>query len=812
MNPLIDAQALETVKHIRQALGSVPALTQLVWDMKYRYKLPDGTSNEDSPSATNERVVKGVFAKDPRAEEFIPTAIWMHENLLWCPGGRVMAGVGTPKRVTAINCFVSPIIEDSMPSIMQGLEVAALTQQMGGGIGMDFSTLRPNGAIVKGVGSISSGPLSFMRMWHWMCSTIMSSGSRRGAMMATLSDSHPDIYRPFIHTEAGKQHVAKLLDEGYSVESIPMDFITCKHLPGQLTNFNISVLVSEKFMQALDKQEMWDLGFGVEPANAADLVDKYKTQGKMFYVYCRVPAQEIWDKILRSTYDYAEPGVIFIDKINEMNNLWYCEELHCTNPCGEQPLPPNGDCNLGALNYAMLVRKPFTKHAEIDFNLLRVAAAVGQRYLDNVLDVAIFPTVDQQAESIAKRRTGQGFMGLGTMLQMMGVRYGTPKAVEITREVVRAHRDAVYQASIQLAQERGTFPLYDAEKFQKGKFVKRLPKELRDQLEEHGIRNGVTMTVAPTGTTAPYLWNTSTGVESDYDLDHTRFVKQADGTKKPVRVETFGWTLYKNLNMLDPLLTPGDVTLPDYMVTALQLSVDEHLVMQAAAQDYIDASISKTINIPEDMPFEEFKNVYRKAYELGLKGCTTYRPSKVRGSVLVSNTKKEEPKKEDLPRVKERPAALHGVTYKAPDGRGGSMFITVNQDPITKHVFEVFLRDNSGNEYVENAGRNLSLLLRADVPVKDIRQQLKRSGGPLSIWYEGKNFSSQLQLLDYVVFEQAAKYFLTFDANLADVESLITVPQGVAGSEIGLPCPDCGAALVSQDSCLKCSECLYSKC
>lgn len=778
---------------IQELLNQEQDISKDVWNDKYRY------GDEQSYADTNRRICRGIYSKDPQANLYEAEACSLMDARIWAPGGRIQAGAGTNKRVTLLNCYVNGKIDDNMESIMEGVSNAALTQQQGGGIGNGFGNVRPAGAIVVRTGSVSSGVFPFADMWHSMCQTIMSSGSRRGAMMLTLPDWHADLYRP---------------------KADYIDLFRVKQEKGRLTNFNISVLITDKFMKALEEDKLWDLGFTIPPADKAELVDQYPVgDGRIFYVYNRVPARQIFDKLTEATYTYAEPGVLFIDVVNGMNNLWYCEQIEATNPCGEQPLPPHGACDLGAVNYAMLVKRPFTAHAEIDFDLLKLAAGRGQRFLDNVLDVTHYPLKAQETEAREKRRTGNGILGLGNLLQMMGVRYGSPLSIEITRELLSTHRDAVYQSSIDMAKERGPFPLFDKDKFMKGKFIAKLPVELRDQIAEHGMRNGVTGTIAPTGNTSLVYGNVSGAAEPSFEFEYTRMVLQKDGTRKPYRIQDFGWRAYKAVNKLNDSLKPGDTLLPDYMVTALQLTVEEHLQIQAVCQEYIDASISKTINVPAEMPYEEFKNVYTRAYQLGLKGCTTYRPSGVRGAVLISDTeatKVAPAPKDPVIKVKDRPLTLFGVTYKLPDGNGGNMFLTVNCDPSTKNIFEVFLRDNTNNEYVEHAGRNLSLLLRANVPIKEIRQQLRRSGGQLSIWYNGKSFSSQLQLLDYVVFDQAANYFKTLNLPVDDltiqeppepIEPIVNRP--VAHSK---PCPDCGAGLRSEAGCLKCNECGYSKC
>lgn len=618
------------------------AIQSLVWQDKYRQP------GEGTIRASLERVVNGVYAKDPSAEAKAD-ALEAVLNGDWVPAGRIHAGAGTDKRVTLINCYVSPTIEDSLATtrihredksfssavfnamdarfeqdnlgIMEALNNAAYTMQMGGGIGMDFSSIRPKGAIVKRTGSVSSGVLPFMDMWHSMCGTIMSSGSRRGAMMGCLRIDHPDV----------------------------IDFIKAKQTPGRLTNFNVSVLVPNAFMQAVAADAQWYLTFPVAPADG-----KEELLGDTF-IYQTVSARWLWDLLLKSTYEYAEPGVIFIDRVNQLNNLNYCETIAATNPCGEQPLPPNGACNLGAVNLANMVVGAFGPNPGINFERLEQAVRVGVRFLDNVLDVTQYPTEAQKQEALNKRRIGLGVTGLGNMLQQLQLRYGSTASVSMTYNVMKTIAQVAYATSNQLAKERGPFPLWHTNKFNYS-LVERLDLlPLANSISKHGLRNGVLLTVAPTGTTSLYYGNVSSGLEPPFALEFTRKVLQPDGSHKSVQVQDWGFKKFiEKLGYPDKYTVMNgnvqamkdDNVLPDYMATALELSVQDHLAIQAACQQWVDASISKTINCPADMTFDAFKLVYSEAYSLGCKGCTTYRPSGVRGAVLTV----EEPKdKQPLP-------------------------------------------------------------------------------------------------------------------------------------------------------------------
>lgn len=533
----------------------------------------------------------------------------------------VVPGVGAFTLANGIytgNCFVSPDIQDSMRTmpdvpglgIMDALSVASFTQQMGGGIGMDFSTIRPRGAVVKRTQSVSSGVLPFMDMWDAMCATIRSSGSRRGAMMGTLRVDHPDVE----------------------------EFIEAKHQKGRLTNFNVSVLVTDAFMRAVEGDCYWDLFFSV-PRGDGQHVNQWQVDGKgLEYAYKRVRARELWDKIVQSTYVHAEPGVIFIDRINKQNNLAYCEDIHCVNPCGEQCLPANGICNLGHTNLAVMVDRPFADDAEFDFGKLERAVQIMVRLLDNVIDVTLWPTEEQKAEAVAKRRIGLGFTGLASALQQLGIPYGSEAAVKFVSEVARRQAVAAYRASAQLARERGPFPMYHPDEFCARPFVQKLPEDLQEQIRRYGTRNGVLLSIAPTGTTSLAVGNVSSGIEPVFAHRYRRKVRGHNGEMdREYSVYDYGYLKYCEKMGFHPessmLYEEG---LPTAFVTADQLTVEQHLLMAAAAQEWVDSAISKTINCLESMTLDEFREVYARAYALGMKGCTTYRPDprSGRGAVL----------------------------------------------------------------------------------------------------------------------------------------------------------------------------------
>jgi ribonucleoside-diphosphate reductase alpha chain len=589
------------------------------WRDKYRH------GSERDLAATMVRVVDALTKSE--TPEFRERALAAADRRTIMPGGRILAGAGTDKRVTWINCFVLGDIQDSMRThadrpgkgIMDSCSDAAYTMQMGGGIGQDFSTVRPRGAVVKRTGSMSSGVIPFMRMWHHMSNTIMSAGHRRGAMMGNLRVDHPDVE----------------------------EFIEAKQTPGELTNFNVSVLVTDDFMDAVDRDEDWDLVFNVPRADGRHVaLYNYTEAGNrevgFRYVYKRLRARELWDKIIGSTYVYAEPGVVFIDRVNKLNNLAYCETIHATNPCGEQPLPANGDCCLGHVNLAEMVINPFEVDALLDWEELDNSAKIMVRLLDNVLDVSPFPLNEQVNEALAKRRIGLGFTGLATALQQLRIPYGSEESINFMGRVAHNLAVAAYEESVELAQEKGVFQELDREEYLRAPFVSKLPEHLRADIAEHGIRNSVLLSVAPTGTTSLVLGNVSSGIEPVFAYRYNRTVRAASGElSREYGVYDCGYLRWCRKNGRDPdaVHAPGD--LPDYFVTTDQLTVDQHLRMVAAAQEWVDAGITKTINCPTSMSLEDFKEVYRRAYDLGLKGCTTYRPDprSGRGAVLT----KEEP-------------------------------------------------------------------------------------------------------------------------------------------------------------------------
>jgi len=760
-------------------------ISHLVWDEKYRFKDRAGNSLEETPDDTHRRVVRGAYKGDPDIEAAKRAERAMLE-WRWNPAGRIHAGAGTDKRVTWINCFVLPIIADSMDTheksgalgIMDCLKVAALTQQMGGGIGMDFSTLRPKGAIVVRTQSVSDGPLVFMEMWDSMCSTIMSAGWRRGAMMATLRVDHPDI-------------------EG---------FILAKQTAGVLTNFNVSVTVTNAFMEAVKEDLDWELVFDVPRENPLTL-PKPETA---LYVYKTLKARDLWEKILRSTYVHAEPGVIFIDRVNELNNLNYCETITATNPCGEQPLPPNGDCDLGAVNLAVLVKDPFTGEAKVDWEGLEDTVRVGVRFLDNVLDRTLYPTEDQKKEALSKRRIGLGVTGLGNMLQQLTLRYGSRAAIAQVGEVMQFIRDKAYWTSIGLAEERGSFPLYNEKEFLKSPFIRALPRLIKSAIKKKGIRNGLLLTIAPTGTTSCYYHNISSGMEPSFSWQYTRKKRAPEGGYTSVEVEDYGYLKFREM-------FGDDEPLPDYMVTALELTVDEHLMMQATCQKFVDAAISKTMNVPTEMSFEDFRQVYQNAWDWGCKGCTTYRedPNSVRGSILTVG-------KEVLPTIEPtpRPEVLEGKTYKLkwPETET-AFYVTFNyyvRADGTKAPFEMFISSKNVQhaEWMTVLTRVVSAVFRRGGDTAFLVDELKQIYSPLGgAWVNQKYVPSLVALFGETLERFLADIGPDGLPQTEEEGSLSPLMLATRTGRLGEFCPRCSQpALVRKEGCNTCENCGWSNC
>ena len=745
-------------------------IAEQIWDMKYRLKTADDEPIDSCVEESWRRVAKNlarVEAEPAIWEEKFYAAL---EDFKFLPAGRIAAGAGTQRKVTLFNCFVMGTVPDDMGGIFDMLKEAALTMQQGGGIGYDFSTIRPEGASVKGVAADASGPLSFMDVWNSMCRTIMSAGSRRGAMMATLRCDHPDIE----------------------------DFITAKSDPARLRMFNVSVLVTDPFMAAVKADGDWDLVF----------------EGQ---IYKTLSARKLWDQIMQSTYEFAEPGVIFIDRINQANNLRYCETIAATNPCGEQPLPPYGACLLGSINLARLVEAPFESGSQLNAAALQDLVATAVRMMDNVIDASNFPLEAQALEARNKRRIGLGVTGLADALLMLGLRYGSEAAARQTEDWLYAIARAAYLASVQLAKEKGAFPLFEAGPYLASGAMQGMDEDVRAEIATHGIRNALLTSIAPTGTISLYAGNVSSGIEPVFAYAYTRKVLQKDGSRSEEEVVDYAVQMWRDKF--------GDADLPDYFVNAQTLAPKDHVKMQAAAQKWVDSSISKTINCPEDISFEAFKEVYSAAYESGCKGCTTYRPNPVTGSVLSVSESSEATLETDhgaeviyMSEPLDRPQALEGQTYKLkwPDSEH-AIYLTVNDVVVNGHrrPFEVFINSKNMEHFAWTVAltRMISAVFRRGGDVSFVVEELKAVFDPRGgAWIKGKYIPSILAAIGGVLeTHMVAIGFLEGEGLGLKKDPQAVMPAGASGK--GKACSSCGQYdLRMVEGCMICASCGYSKC
>ena len=762
-------------------------IAHTIWDMKYRLKGADGSPIDATVEATWRRVAQALAAVEPEDQRATREAQFMTAltDYRFLPGGRILAGAGTGRDVTLFNCFVMGTIPDDMAGIFDALKESALTMQAGGGIGCDFSTLRPKGASVKGVGADASGPLTFMDVWDGMCRTIMSAGHRRGAMMAVMRCDHPDI-------EA---------------------FIAAKRDPGRLRMFNLSVLATDAFMAAIEADAPWDLVF----------------EGT---VYNTVRARDLWDRIMHATYDYAEPGVVFIDRVNQLNNLAYCETIAATNPCGEQALPPHGACLLGSINLTRFIERPFEADAAFDEQAFDTITTTAVRMMDNAIDASRYALDAQRREAQAKRRIGLGVTGLADALIMMDVRYGSEKAIALTQAWLKRLQRAAYLTSANLAAEKGAFPLYDPEAYLAGESVQRLDTDIRGAIAEHRIRNALVTSIAPTGTISLLAGNVSSGIEPVFAFSFNRNVRQPDGSERAEEVTDYTLPLFRRLK-------GEDAPLPDSFIDAQQLRPSDHVAMQAAAQPYIDSAISKTINVPRTTSFEAFKAVYLEAYEKGCKGCTTYRPNAITGAVLeVHDADDEEPQlpfvdpaantPEDeydaggvIPMTQplDRPEVLPGLSYKLnwPES-DHAIYVTLNDvvREARRRPFEIFINSKNMDHYAWSVAltRMISAVFRRGGDVSFVVDELKAVFDPRGgQWIQGSYVPSLLAAIGGVIetHMRAIGFIKPQEDDPAPLHRLHGPPQDIQKTpDI---CPRCAQpSILHQEGCKMCTSCGYSNC
>lgn len=765
---------------------------ELKWWEKYR------NGQEKDIFETQARIAKAIMgAEEQSIQDSCLEA--MHKGL-WIPAGRIHAGAGTSKKVTLLNCFVNGTVPDSMTGIIEAIGNTMLTLKMGGGMGTDFSTLRPNRAQLGGLGegAQASGPLPYMGWWNSGSLTIKTVGGRNGAMMGTISDSHPDLLK----------------------------FVRAKQTKGALEQFNISVLISDAFMEALEDDADWALYFPVPPedrkveyyaanSDIGDTIDVGTDETQ--YVYSVHRARDLWAEITHNTYEWSEPGVIFIDRINEDNNLQYCELIRCTNPCGEQPLSPHDACDLGHYNLARMVRSPFTARARFDFDMLSEVVKIGQRFLDNVIDVTDYPLEEQRIKHHSTRRTGAGFTGLASALCQLGMRYGSPDSVRMAERITQTICLESYRTSIQLAREKGSFPAFDKDLFFQGFAGRMLPAEMINDIKTDGIRNGVINTVAPVGTVSVVYGDVESGCEPMFAYVYDRKARKSDNSNEWETFknrETYTYRFYKHV-IGDDTIKPEQ--LPDYFVTTADLSVTDHIAVQAAIQKWVDASVSKTINLPKDTSYDDFVQVYTSAYHSGCKGCTTYRPSDVRGSILSIAGENQGGDANTAPVSFRRPFELPGKTLQIKwPSWSAALYITINSKEDGK-LHEIFFhsKDSRHMQWMTALTLMISAIFRMTDDPMFVANELKQISDPSdSAPINGRIYPSLVSYIGHVLevhFLEAGK---TLESATALKRGTVSSqgPEAVTNSFMSI-CPDCKTrSVVRVEGCEKCTNCDYSKC
>ena len=734
--------------------------------------------------------------------------------------GRIMSAAGTNIQATLINCFVQPVgdciqgvDDEGFPGIYEALREAAETMRRGGGVGYDFSRIRPKGAEVKGTASTASGPCSYINVFDQSCSTVESAGARRGAQMGVLRIDHPDV----------------------------LEFITAKRTPGRWNNFNVSVGVSDAFIQAVKEGAEWQLVHKSKPC--VDVMAQgaqQRADGQ--WVYRSIPAQELWDTIMQSAYDFAEPGILFLDRINTDNNLSYCEAINATNPCGEQPLPSYGCCDLGPIILPRFVRNPFgfSGKPEFDFEAFEKSVATQVRMLDNVLDVTWWPLPQQQKEAADKRRIGVGFTGLGNTLTMLKLRYDSDAGRTMAAQIAERMRNAAYAASVELAKEKGPFPLFKANGYlAEGTFANRLPQALKDAIRQHGIRNSHLISIAPTGTVSlAFADNASNGIEPAFSWSYTRKKREADGSTREYTVQDHAWRLFHQLGGKSD-------ELPESFVSALDMSAQDHIAMMKAVQPFVDTAISKTVNVAADYPFEDFKDLYLQAWGHGLKGLATYRPNSILGSVLsVSEPAAQpapvqaaaEPAMVDPMRtvIEKRPkgaldAVAEKVEYWTQEGHK-TLYIIVSFLPLPSpdgngtidRAIEFFMpvgQSGESQQWITSTMRMLSLAARGGFlarALEDMRKVAwdrgpvrlgtteKADGTRVPMWHDSEVAAIAFAVQN--ILAQRARSHVR--APLVHTHHDGDEPAGQLPVMGGKKCPACGAhAMIKKDGCEFCTQC-----